>query len=87
MVRCVTRFPAAGEIRELLGRSQQRLEQLRRKHPDWRIWNVPRANGPTTWHAEPRRYPLNAHTADELADSIAEDEAPPTEGLHTSPGC
>lgn len=77
----------AEEIRAAFRRDSDRLEQLRKEHPDWRIWNVPRANGPTSWHAEPGRYPLNAHTADELAEYIAEDEKPPVDGLHTGPGC
>lgn len=57
-----------------------RLEQLRRERPHWRIWNVPRANGPTSWRAEPRRYPLNADTADQLSRHIANDDEslPPT---------
>lgn len=66
-------------------RDYDRLEQLRREHPTWRIWNVPRAVGPTTWHAEPGRYPVNAGTADELDEYIREDE--PVDGLHTSGGC
>jgi hypothetical protein len=54
---------------------------------DERIWNVPSMTAPATWHAEPSRYPLNAHTPDELEEYIAEDEGPPVDGLHTSSGC
>ena len=79
--------PATEEARAAFRRDSDRLEQLRKEHPGWRVWNVPRVNGPTTWHAEPGRYPLDAHTADELAEYITEDEKPPVNGLHTSCGC
>jgi hypothetical protein len=75
------------EIRAAFRRDSDRLEQLRRNHPNWRIWNVPTATAPATWHAEPGRYPLDAHTADELEEYIREDDSPPVEGLHTSSGC
>lgn len=75
------------EIREAFRRDTDRLEQLRREHPEWRIWNVPRTTGPTSWHAEPARYPLNAGTADELDEYIADDKAPPIDGLYMSSGC
>jgi hypothetical protein len=80
-------YPTTGEVERLLDTNQRRLEQLRKQYPHWRIWNVPRVNGPTTWHAEPRRYPLNAGTADELEEYIAGDERPPVDGLHSSSGC
>ena len=75
------------EIKAAFRRENDRLERLRKEHPNWRIWNVPRTTGPTTWHAEPGRYPLNASTADELAEYIAEDGTPPINGLHMNSGC
>jgi hypothetical protein len=74
-------YPSTGEVARLLDRNQDRLEQLRREHPGWRIWNVPRVNGPTTWHAEPARYPLNAADPGELEEYLRTDER-----LHSGPG-
>ena len=73
--------------RSLLRRDEDRLEQLRKEHPDWNIWSVPRVHGPTTWHAQPSRYPLHAGTADELEEYIAGDNGPAVESLDTSNGC
>lgn len=83
----MTRSTAAEEIQAAFRRDNDRLEQLRREHPAWRIWNVPRVQGPTTWHAEPGLYPLDAGSADELEEYIREEEAPPVHGMHTSNGC
>lgn len=80
-------YAAPEDARAVFRRDSDRLEQLRREHPGWRIWSVPITTGPATWHAEPGRYPLNAHTADELEEYIREDDTPPVQGLHTSSGC
>lgn len=62
------------EIWAAFRRDSDRLEQLRKAHPDWNIWNVPRVQGHTTWHAQRSRYPLHAHTGDGLEEYITEDE-------------
>lgn len=44
-------------------------EALTARYPGWRIWYVPAAVGPTTWHGH--RLPiLNADSADELEAAI-----------------
>lgn len=78
---------ASAETRDVFRRETDRLEQLRKDHPDWNIWSVRCVQYPTTWHAQPSRYPLNAGEADELEEYIADDEQPPVEGMHTSGGC
>ena len=56
----------------------EQAARLKARWPHWRVWCVPRS-GPrgATWHAQPRRYPLDAGSPDELAALIEADEAAP----------
>ena len=49
-------------------------DQLKAKHPRWRIWYVPRAIGGIMWHAQPEPC-LSAHTPAKLDEAITEAES------------
>jgi hypothetical protein len=51
----------------------RQLEDLRQRHPGWRIWYVP-GIGHTTWCAQPLPL-LNEHSAEDLRAAITEAEA------------
>ena len=54
---------------------EEQAAALRARFPRWRVWWVPRAlDGGATWHATPRRYPLDGGDPVELAAMIEADE-------------
>ncbi len=51
-----------------------------RDWPNWQIWFVPRAVGPTSWHAcrwdDPERRVLTAYSPAKLAELLEAEVAP-----------
>lgn len=70
------------EARLQVADATARLEELRARYPSWKIWNVPRV-GPggsieITWHLQPRQWPHDFYSAEELETAIRDTYSPPT---------